>query len=80
MYKHLKVTITQDFYIPESDYIPSTNANDFEGEKKITAAIRNNINGWQWSGSKVKYETQGEVSASPTISGGTNIIYGEDLK
>ena len=75
MYKHLKVTVVQDFYIPAETYDEHYKETD-----KILRAIRNNINGWQWSGSKINYETQGEVSASPMTSGGTNTIYREDLR
>lgn len=85
-YVHLKVKVTEDFYIPVQHYKMIEQEQGFKMRAKIEEAIGRNINGWNWSGSHVAYQRQDiEQTGKPKVlnflevPSGSNIIYSEDV-
>ena len=66
----VKVNIQKDFFIKSEKDLT---------EKEIIGAIKRNINGWQWSGSKVSIQIQPEKEDWRVALVG-NIIHQEDIK
>ena len=74
MYKHFKVNLTVDFYVPVDDYRSAT-------IHQLKDAISKNINGWQYHNADIKIKPLKKFYNDIGLStSGKNIVYKDDLQ